>query len=60
MFEDGEEYGLLVLEDNGQTLIVDQRWPDALYILVNEADEELVDENGEELAALDYLTTPTT
>ncbi len=57
--EDGEAYGLLVLEDNGQPLVVDQRWPDALYILVNEADEELADENGEELAALDYLTTPT-
>ena len=57
--EEGESYGLIVLEDNGQPLVVDQRWPDALYILVNEAEEELVDENGEELAALDYLTTPT-
>ena len=57
--EDGEEYGLLLLEDNSQPLVIDQRWPDALYILVNEDDEELVDENDEELAALDYLTTPT-
>lgn len=57
--EEGEAYGLLILEDNGQPLVMDQRWPDALYILVNEAEEELVDENGEELAALDYLTTPT-
>ena len=57
--EDGEPWGLIVLEDNGQPLVIDQRWPDALYILVNEAEEELVDENGEELAALDYLTTPT-
>lgn len=57
--EDGENYGLLLLEDNSQPLVIDQRWPDALYILVNEAEEELVDENGEELAALDYLTTPT-
>ena len=57
--EDGEAYGLLLLEDNSQPLVIDQRCPDALYILVNEADDELVDENGEELAALDYLTTPT-
>lgn len=57
--EDGEEYGLLILEDNGNPLICDQRWADALYILVNESDEELIDENGEELAALDFLTTPT-
>ena len=57
--EDGENYGLLLLEDNSQPLVIDQRWPDALYILVNEADEELSDENGEELAALDYLTTST-
>lgn len=57
--EEGEAYGFIVLEDNGQPLVIDQRWPDALYILVNEAEEELVDENGEELAALDYLTTPT-
>ena len=57
--EDGENYGLLLLEDNAQPLVIDLRRPDALYILVNEAEEELVDENGEELAALDYLTTPT-
>ena len=57
--EDGENYGLLLLEDNSQPLVIDQRWPDSIYILVNEADEELVDENGEELAALDYLTTST-
>lgn len=57
--EEGEDYGLLILEDNGNPLVCDQRWADALYILVNESDEELVDENGEELAALDFLTTPT-
>lgn len=57
--EDGENYGLLLLEDNSQPFVMDYRWPDALYVLVNEADEELADENGEELAALDYLTTPT-
>ena len=34
--EDGEDYGLLVLEDNGQPLVIDQRWPDTLYELVDD------------------------
>ena len=55
--EDGEEYGLLVLEDNGQPLIVDQRWPDTLYELVDDEGNYLVDENGNHLVALDFLTT---
>lgn len=57
--EDGEDFGYIVNEDTGTPFVLDYRWADALYVLVNEADEELVDESGEELAALDYLTTPT-
>lgn len=57
--EDGEDFGYIVNEDTGTPFVMDYRWADALYVLVNEADEELADENGEELAALDYLTTPT-
>lgn len=57
--EDGEDFGYIVNEDTGTPFVIDQRVPDALYILVNEDDEELVDENGEALAALDFLTTPT-
>lgn len=55
--EDGEEYGLLVLEDNGQPLIVDQRWPDTLYELVDDEGNFIVDENGNHIAVLDFLTT---
>ena len=57
--EDGEDFGYIVNEDTDTPFVMDYRWADALYVLVNEADEELADENGEELAALDYLTTPT-
>lgn len=55
--EDGEEYGLLVLEDNGQPLIVDQRWADTLYELVDDEGNFIVDENGNHIAVLDFLTT---
>lgn len=55
--EDGEEYGLLVLEDNGQTLVIDQRWPDAEYAMLD-ADSNLIsdDEDGIVIGA-DFLTT---
>ena len=44
--EDGEAYGLIVLEDNGQPLVIDQRWPDTTYAMVDSdgyiiADNEL-------------------
>lgn len=52
--EDGEEYGLIVLEDNGQPLVIDQRWPDAMYEIVDDDGNYLVDENDDILAALDF------
>ena len=55
--EDGEEYGLIVLEDNGQPLVIDQRWPDTLYELVDDDGNYLVDSDGNHLVALDFLTT---
>lgn len=55
--EDGEPWGLIVLEDNGQPLVVDQRWPDTLYELVDDAGNYLVDSEGNHLVALDFLTT---
>lgn len=55
--EDGEDYGLLVLEDNGQPLVIDQRWPDTLYELVDDEGNYLVDSDGNHLVALDFLTT---
>ena len=55
--EDGEAYGLLVLEDNEQPLVIDQRWPDTLYELVDDDGNYLVDSEGNHLVALDFLTT---
>lgn len=55
--EDGEPWGLIVLEDNGQPIIVDQRWPDTEYELVDDDGNYLVDGDGNHLVALDFLTT---
>lgn len=55
--EDEEAYGLIVLEDNGQPLVIDQRWPDTLYELVDDDGNYLVDSDGNHLVALDFLTT---
>ena len=55
--EDGEPYGLIVMEDNGQPLVVDQRWPDTEYELVDDDGNYLVDSEGNHLVALDFLTT---
>ena len=55
--EDGERYGLIVLEDNGQPIVIDQRWPDTEYELVDDDGNYLVDSDGNHLVALDFLTT---
>lgn len=55
--EDGELCGLIVLEDNGQPLVIDQRWPDTEYELVDDDGNYLVDSEGNHLVALDFLTT---
>ena len=55
--EDGEPWGLIVLEDNGQPIVIDQRWPDTEYELVDENGNYLIDSEGNHLAALDFLTT---
>lgn len=55
--EDGEPWGLIVLEDNGQPLVIDQRWPDTEYELVDDDGNYLVDSEGNHLVALDFLTT---
>ena len=55
--EDGEPWGLIVLEDNGQPIVIDQRWPDTEYELVDENGNYLIDSEGNHLVALDFLTT---
>ena len=54
--EDCEAYGLLVLEDNGQPLVVDQRWPDTEYLLVDDSDYIIVDDEGNAVIGIDFLT----
>lgn len=55
--EDGELWGLIVMEDNGQPIVIDQRWPDTEYELVDDDGNYLVDNDGNHLVALDFLTT---
>ena len=55
--EDGELWGLIVLEDNGQPIVIDQRWPDTEYELVDDDGNYLVDSEGNHIVALDFLTT---
>lgn len=55
--EDGEDYGLLTLEDNGQPLVVDQRWPDTEYAMVDDEVYLIVDDADNVVVGIDYLTT---
>ena len=55
--EEGEAYGLLMLEDNGQPLVVDQRWPDTEYAMVDADGYLIVDDLNNVVVGIDYLTT---
>jgi hypothetical protein len=55
--EDGELWGLIVLEDNGQPLVVDQRWPDTEYAMVDDEGYLIVDDEDSVVVGIDYLTT---
>ena len=55
--EDGEPWGLIVLEDNGQPLVVDQRWPDTEYAMVDDEGYLIVDDEENVVVGIDYLTT---
>lgn len=55
--EDGEAYGLLVLEDNGQPIVIDQRWPDTEYAMVDDEGYLIVDDLNNVVVGIDYLTT---
>ena len=55
--EDGEEYGLIVLEDNGQPLVIDQRCPDTEYAMVDDEGYLIVGDADNVLVGIDYLTT---
>ena len=55
--EDGEAYGLIVLEDNGQPLVIDQRWTDTTYAMVDSDGYIIVDDGGAAVTGTDYLTS---
>ena len=55
--EDGGAYGLIVLEDNGQPLVIDQRWPDTEYAMVDDEGYLIVGDADNVLVGIDYLTT---
>ena len=55
--EDGEPYGLIVMEDNGQPIVIDQRWPDTTYAMVDSDGYILVDDGGAAVVGTDYLTS---
>lgn len=55
--EDGELWGLIVLEDNGQPLVIDQRWPDTEYAMADADGYLIVDDADNVLVGIDYLTT---
>lgn len=55
--EDVEPWGLIVLEDNGQPIVVDQRWPDTEYAMVDDEGYLIVDDEDNVVVGIDYLTT---
>lgn len=55
--EDGELWGLIVLEDNGQPLVIDQRWPYTEYAMVDDEGYLIVDDADNVVVGIDYLTT---
>ena len=55
--EDGELWGLIVLEDNGQPMVIDQLWPDTEYAMVDDEGYLIVDDADNVVVGIDYLTT---
>ena len=55
--EDGEPYGLIVLEDNGQPIVVDYLLPDTEYAMVDDEGYLIVDDADNVVVGVDILTT---
>lgn len=55
--EDGEPYGLIVLEDNGQPLVVDQWWPDNEYVMIDSDGYIIVDDENNGVVGVEILST---
>lgn len=56
-YEDGEEYGLIISEDDGSPIVCDQRWPDTEYAMVDDEGYLIVDDEDNIVVGYDYLTT---
>ena len=55
--EDGEPYGLIVLEDNGQPLVVDQWCPDNEYVMIDSDGYIIVDDENNGVVGVEILAT---
>lgn len=53
--EEGEPWGLIVLEDNEQPIVVDQRWLDTEYAMVDDEGYLIVDDEDNIMVGIDYL-----
>ena len=55
--EDGEAYGLLLLEDNEQPMVIDLRWQITTYAIVDSDGYIVVDDEGAAVVGTDYLSS---
>lgn len=55
--EEGEPWGLIVLEDNKQPFVIDQRWQDTIYAMVDDEGYLIVDDEDNVVVGIDYFTT---
>ena len=57
-YEDGDEveFGYLVLEDNEQPIVCDYRYPDTMYVMADEDGNGIINDQGEVVVGIDYLT----
>jgi hypothetical protein len=55
--EEGEPWGLIVLEDNKQPFVIDQRWQDTEYAMVDDEGYLIVDDEDNVVVGIDYFTT---
>lgn len=53
---DEVEFGYLVLEDNGQPLVCDYRYPDTEYVMTDADGNGIINDQGEVVVGIDYLT----
>ena len=55
--EDGEAYGLLLLEDNEQPMVIDLMWQVTTYAIVDSDGYIVVDDDGAAVVGTDYLSS---